>query len=107
MLAQLAARPLLHAPIAPIALRHAAPIALDPSVALYELQLSAEALVSDNLQTLTPASALALYGAGLLTSLTPCCLSMLPLTVAFFASGADGEGSRRSTIVPANDSTTS
>ena len=60
----------------------------DLPLALYELQLTADAAVQQNLQALTPLSALTLFGAGLLTSLTPCCLSMLPLTFAFLASGA-------------------
>lgn len=66
----------------------------DLPIALYELQLSAEQLVAQNLRELTPASLVALYGAGLLTSLTPCSLSMLPLTFAFFTSlgGADDDG---------------
>ena len=56
----------------------AAPLMIDPSVAFYELQLTAESLVANQLQAITPLSILTLYGAGLLTSLTPCCLSQLP-----------------------------
>ena len=85
-------------------LRAAAPLALDPSVALYELQLTAESLVANQLQSLTPLSAITLYAAGLLTSLTPCCLSMLPLTVAYFAtaeSSTEADGSKRSAVLPA------
>ena len=85
--------PMLRLP--PIAQARAAPpsmdILSDPSLFLYELQLSADSLVSQQLGgTLTPFSGLSLFGAGLLTSLTPCCLSMLPITFAFLASGADG-----------------
>lgn len=58
-------------------------MSFDIGVALYEAQLSADALVKTQLASLTPLSALVLYSAGLVTSLTPCCLSMLPLTVAY------------------------
>ena len=91
--------PLLHARFTP---RCAAPIAFfDPSIALYDAQLSAELAVQTQLQTLTPFSALTLYAAGLLTSLTPCCLSMLPLTVAYFAADSGGSGKRGGTVLPA------
>ena len=72
-------------------------------VALYEAQLSAEVLVKSNLAALTPLSALVLYGAGLLTSLTPCCLSMLPLTFAYIGGIADEDqgGTARSSLLPA------
>ena len=96
-----AARPSL---AAASAARHAAPLALDAGVALYEMQLTAETIVSTQLQALTPFSALALFGAGLLTSLTPCCLSMLPLTVAYFATvdgSGDGSRARSATVLPA------
>ena len=43
---------------------------------LYEAQLSVEALVTQSLTSVTPVSVLVLYGAGLLTSLTPCCVSI-------------------------------
>ena len=82
-------------------LRHTAPSMLDASVLLYEAQLTAENLVATQLQTLTPLSALTLYAAGLLTSLTPCCLSMMPLTVAYFASEGGSSDERGGTIVPA------
>ena len=91
--------PLLHARFTP---RCAAPTAFfDPSIALYDAQLSAELAVQTQLQTLTPFSALTLYAAGLLTSLTPCCLSMLPLTVAYFAADSGGSGKRGGTVLPA------
>ena len=72
--------PMLRLP--PIAQARAAPpsmdILSDPALFLYELQLSADSLVSQQLGgTLTPFSGLSLFGAGLLTSLTPCCLSCL------------------------------
>ena len=76
----------------PAAVRHSAPgMSGDLALALYELQLTADEMVSQELQTLTATSALTLFGAGLLTSLTPCCLSTLPLTFAFLAGGATGD----------------
>jgi len=90
----------------PLALRHAPPVAsFDLGVALYEAQLSADTLVNQNLAALTPLSALILYGAGLLTSLTPCCLSMLPLTFAYIGGLSDSDGdtstSSSSSLLPA------
>lgn len=73
-------------PLVPSTLRRSEPLLLvDVSVVLFEAQVGAEALVSSQLQHLTPLSGLALYGAGLLTALSPCCLSMLPLTTAVIA----------------------
>lgn len=83
------------------AVRHVAPVALDVDIALYELQLTAESLVASQLQTLTPWSALTLYAAGLLTSLTPCCLSLLPLTVAYFASDGEADAAPGGSVLPA------
>ena len=83
--------------LSPIA-RSSIPIAFDPSLAIYELQLSAESAVATQLTQLTPLSAVTLYGAGLLTSLTPCSLSMVPLTVAYFAADND---KNKSTLLPA------
>ena len=91
-----------HAPEAAALARHPPIRAFDMGVALYEAQLSADVLVSQNLASLTPLSALVLYGAGLLTSLTPCCLSMLPLTFAYIG-GSVGDADERSasSMVPA------
>ena len=58
----------------------------DVGLALFEAQVASEAVVANQLQTgLTPLSGLVLYGAGLLTAVSPCCLSMLPLTTAVIA----------------------
>ena len=82
---QLAARPLTARPLTarPLATRARPTQLLDVGTFLYEAQITADALVQQQFQQLTPASALVLYAAGLLTSLTPCCLAMLPLTIGF------------------------
>ena len=82
---QFAARPHVARPLAarPLATRATPAQLLDVGTFLYEAQITADALVQQQFQQLTPASALVLYAAGLLTSLTPCCLAMLPLTIGF------------------------
>jgi len=50
---------------------------------LYQLEQFANRLVTTQLTDLTPVSLGVIFLAGLLTSLTPCMLSMLPLTVAY------------------------
>ena len=50
---------------------------------LYELEHFADALVSTQLTHLTPVSIGIIFLAGLLTSLTPCMLSMLPITIGY------------------------
>ncbi len=50
---------------------------------LYELEQFANALVSNQLTHLTWVSVGIIFIAGLLTSLTPCMLSMLPITIAY------------------------
>lgn len=50
---------------------------------LYNLEHFADALVSEQLIHLTPLSVGIIFGAGLLTSLTPCMLSMLPITIGY------------------------
>ncbi|GAB4149336.1 MAG: cytochrome c biogenesis protein CcdA [Cyanobacteria bacterium J069] len=50
---------------------------------LYQLQHAADTLVSGQLTHLSPASVGIIFGAGLLTSLTPCMLSMLPITIGY------------------------
>ncbi|MBW4578125.1 MAG: cytochrome c biogenesis protein CcdA [Tildeniella nuda ZEHNDER 1965/U140] len=50
---------------------------------LYWLERFANSLVSEQLAHLTPASVGIIFLAGLLTSLTPCMLSMLPITIGY------------------------
>ncbi|MCY7321996.1 MAG: cytochrome c biogenesis protein CcdA, partial [Phormidesmis sp. CAN_BIN36] len=50
---------------------------------LYELEQFANHLVSDQLTHLSLTSVGVIFAAGLLTSLTPCTLSMLPITIGY------------------------
>ncbi|MCT7949457.1 cytochrome c biogenesis protein CcdA [Ancylothrix sp. C2] len=50
---------------------------------LYHLQQLADNLVTGQLTHLTPLSIAIIFLAGLLTSLTPCMLSMLPITIGY------------------------
>ncbi|HIK17335.1 MAG TPA: sulfite exporter TauE/SafE family protein [Leptolyngbyaceae cyanobacterium M33_DOE_097] len=49
----------------------------------YQLENFADTLVSSQLQHLTPLSVGTIAAAGLMTSLTPCMLSMLPITIGY------------------------
>lgn len=51
--------------------------------ALYQVEHFADSLVSNQLAHLTPFSIGIIFAAGLLTSLTPCMLSMLPITIGY------------------------
>ncbi len=51
--------------------------------ALYQLEQFADGLVATQLTHLTPLSVSTIFAAGLLTSLTPCMLSMLPITIGY------------------------
>jgi len=50
---------------------------------LYHLEQFADGLVANQLINLTPLSLGMIFAAGLLTSLTPCMLSMLPITIGY------------------------
>ncbi|MGB3692504.1 MAG: cytochrome c biogenesis protein CcdA [Spirulinaceae cyanobacterium] len=50
---------------------------------LYQLEQFANTLVSTQLTHLSPVSLGIIFAAGLLTSLTPCMLSMLPITIGY------------------------
>lgn len=52
-------------------------------IKVYELEQLANVLVSTQLTHLTWVSVGAIFAAGLLTSLTPCMLSMLPITIGY------------------------
>jgi len=64
---------------------------------LYHLQQFADRLVDTQLAHLNPVSIGLIFIAGLLTSLTPCMLSMLPLTVAYIG-GYETENRLQSAI---------
>ncbi len=53
---------------------------------IYQWSQLADQLVVTQLNHLTPLSLAIVFGAGLLTSLTPCTLSMLPITIGYIAS---------------------
>jgi cytochrome c-type biogenesis protein len=55
----------------------------------YQLEQFANQLVNNQLTQISPLSIGIIFGAGLLTSLTPCTLSMLPITVGYIGGYAD------------------
>lgn len=61
---------------------------------LYSLQQWANTLVVEQLSQLTPLSLVIIFLAGLMTSLTPCLLSLLPLTIAYIGGTIDSNGDR-------------
>jgi cytochrome c-type biogenesis protein len=71
---------------------------------LYTLQQFATTLVTEQLSHLTPLSILIIIGAGLLTSLTPCVLSMLPITIGYIGGYAsvstDGSAGQKRAWAP-------
>ncbi len=58
-------------------------------VSFYQLEQFANQLVNNQLTQITPLSIGIIFGAGLLTSLTPCTLSMLPITIGYIGGYAD------------------
>ena len=63
------------------------------SVGLYDAQLLFSGLVDSQLSTASPISLGVLYAAGLLTSFSPCVVSLLPLTLMYL--GTAGEDATR------------
>ena len=57
----------------------------DLGLALYDLQLYSRDLVESQLTHLTLFSGVIFYVTGLLTSLSPCALGMVPLTMAYLS----------------------
>jgi cytochrome c-type biogenesis protein len=67
------------------------------STRLYELEQFADNLVSTQLTHLTALSIAIIFTAGLLTSLTPCMLSMLPITIGYIG-GYEAKGRLQAAI---------
>ncbi len=64
---------------------------------LYNLEQFANQLVSSQLTHLNWVSLTVIFSAGLLTSLTPCMLSMLPITIGYIG-GYENQGRRQAAI---------
>ena len=71
----------------------------DLGVSLYDAQLLMSDLVETQLTTTSPAGLGVLYGAGLLTSFSPCAVSLLPLTLAYLGGAENGDAGNRSKLV--------
>uniref|UniRef100_A0A7R9YEU3 Cytochrome C biogenesis protein transmembrane domain-containing protein n=1 Tax=Pinguiococcus pyrenoidosus TaxID=172671 RepID=A0A7R9YEU3_9STRA len=65
------------------------------SVAMFDFQTTIDGLVRSNMGTVSPVSVGVTWIAGILTALSPCCLSLLPVTVAFLSESALGETDNR------------
>ena len=65
---------------------------------LYNTELWADGLVQAQLVHLTPASLAVVFGAGLITSLSPCMLSMLPITVGYIGGYSEEQQRWQATV---------
>ncbi|ANV83920.1 cytochrome C biogenesis protein [Picosynechococcus sp. PCC 7003] len=65
------------------------------SLQLYHLQQFSDSLVNEQLSHWSVLSIFLVFGAGLLTSLTPCTLSMLPITIGYIGGTQDQQGNNR------------
>ena len=64
----------------------------DAGLALYNVESWAAGAVDLQLTSLSPVSVLVLYGAGLLSALSPCALTLLPPTLAYLSNEAKDAG---------------
>ncbi len=69
---------------------------------LYQFEQGLTGLVTTQLVQLTPLSVAVVFLAGLLTSFSPCTLSMLPITVGYLAGGKENRTTQESLILAGN-----
>jgi hypothetical protein len=82
----------LRLPPSKISFRRAAIPVDDLYVFLYDVQLSAASAMETQLSAPSPLTAGLLYSTGLLSSFSPCEISLLPLTLAYLGGDSASEG---------------